>query len=305
MRGTEIRLESLEDDGEFWVYRFGELVLRTDALDRPARDRVIALGQACGVQMAFMARHPEFVRGKRVVEPFSGSGPLGLLALQLGARQVACVDLNPRAMEFLRHNATVNGLPESGFETIVADLAEYEPDEPFDRLLANPPFVPTPPGIEGALHSAAGPDGNRLAELMISRLPSLLRPEGQVLFYVFQMEAAGQPLLRRVCEQVLADRAVEFTKGYQDEASLDDLARAYRELLPEHADEVDSWQRNFTEQFGPELTLDGYVVHVGPAGVDAGVTVRAYDGAKYGDSFFRTRVPGAMRGVVRENLIGR
>lgn len=110
---SEIRLKPLPDDEDYWMYQFDELIFRTESLSKPANDRVISLGPACGIQMAYMARHPEIVSGKTVIEPFAGSGPLGLTALHLGAASACFVDINPRALEFLRYNATQNNITDN------------------------------------------------------------------------------------------------------------------------------------------------------------------------------------------------
>ena len=203
-----------EEDG-FWMYRFGDLVFRTESLSTPRADRVIPLGGAAALIMSFMVRHQDLIRGRRVLEPFSGCGPLGLLAIHLGARHVCCADINPRAMAFLDHNLDRNNLDPTRLARHVGDVLDFAPDEPFDWLLANPPFVPTPDGIQGAVHSAAGLDGNRLSTGLLSRLPSLLRSTGQALLSVFQIEARGEPLLARFCREQVGIRRVEFTKGNQ------------------------------------------------------------------------------------------
>ena len=77
-------LESLSEEAreeEFWLYKFNDLILKTDGMGRAVGDRVIPLGEACGIQMEYMAHHPEIVQGESVFEPFCGSGPLGLAAL--------------------------------------------------------------------------------------------------------------------------------------------------------------------------------------------------------------------------------
>ena len=71
------------------------------------------------------------------------------LALHLDASHVCAVDISPRALEFLDHNCLHNSLDASRLRCVMGDIASYAPDERFDWLFANPPFVPTPEGIDG------------------------------------------------------------------------------------------------------------------------------------------------------------
>ena len=300
---TEIRLQFLSEEDGFWMYRFGDLVFRTESLATARADRVIPLGGAAGRIMSFMVRHQDLIRGRRVLEPFSGCGPLGLLAIHLGARHVCCADINPRAMAFLDYNLERNSLDPARLTRYVGDVLDFVPDEPFDWLLANPPFVPTPDGIQGAIHSAAGLDGNRLSSGLLSRLSSLLRPTGQALLSVFQIEARGEPLLARFCREKLGARRVEFTKGNQyPQIPLQDLVNGYREKLPDQRPMIDAWEERLTRDFGADLSVDSYAIHIGPEEEEAGVALRPYDGTKYGEGFFKPRK--SARGVAHENLPG-
>ena len=56
-----------------------------------------------------MLNFPEQVEGKRVLDPFAGSGVLGLMALKQGAARVEFVDLSARAVAFQEENVRLNG----------------------------------------------------------------------------------------------------------------------------------------------------------------------------------------------------
>ena len=93
------------EEGAHWVYRFENgLVVRTDPFMARDRARILPLG---GPQDTILNHlvvcFPDKVRGKRVFDPFAGSGILGLMALRLGAAHVAFLDVNPRACEFQAH----------------------------------------------------------------------------------------------------------------------------------------------------------------------------------------------------------
>ena len=298
---TEIRLKSLPDTDDYWQYQFDDMVFRTESLSKSDRQRIIPLGQASGILMAYMARHRDLLQGKRVIEPFAGSGPLGLLALHLGAESAHFVDLNPRVSDFIHHNAVENGILDHRYAVHISDIEHFHLQKPFDWLFANPPFVPTPPKVPGVLHSAAGPDGNRLAEVLIRQIPQLLHTTGEALIYLLQLEVDGRPLASLACEEFLPDRSVEFTKGWQYQLPFESLVTAYRDQLPEQKSAIDEWSSSISEKWGEELIIDSYVIHIGPMGSQPGIRTRNYDGTKYGSGFFNSR--DSLQEVVAENLI--
>ena len=46
-----------EKHADHRLYRFGDLIIKTDRYDRQDRNRVLCLGWACGIQMNYMARN--------------------------------------------------------------------------------------------------------------------------------------------------------------------------------------------------------------------------------------------------------
>ena len=82
---------------------------------------------------------------RRVLELCAGAGHIGLLALALARspeHHLVAVDLNPAACSFVRRNAETNGMGaqvevrEGPLEDVLA------PDERFDVVIADPPWVP-------------------------------------------------------------------------------------------------------------------------------------------------------------------
>jgi protein-L-isoaspartate O-methyltransferase len=71
----------------------------------------------------------------------AGCGILGILAAKR-SRQVTATDLNPRAEEFTRFNAWLNGV--DNVEVLTGDTFEPVEGRKFDLVLANPPFFVTP-----------------------------------------------------------------------------------------------------------------------------------------------------------------
>lgn len=120
-----------------------------------------------------LAEHAEAGAGTTVLELGCGAGVASLVAARSGARVVA-TDVNPAAVALLRRNAKANGL---AVECVVADLLDGVQVGRIDRLLSNPPYLPTAPDerVRGPLNLAfdAGPDGmgllRRLAAALAAR----------------------------------------------------------------------------------------------------------------------------------------
>ena len=129
-----------------------------------------------------------------IMDVCTGSG-IQALSVVVPCRTAICVDLNPRALEFVQFNAALNGRRDN-VRCILGDVVTGEcqqvhpqsqsradpcapdqdqhddssslqlllQDESVDLLLANPPFIPVPPNDDGISHrygmfSSGGPDG--------------------------------------------------------------------------------------------------------------------------------------------------
>ncbi|WP_181298119.1 methyltransferase [Pseudomonas sp. Q2-TVG4-2] len=66
---------------------------------------------ASGLVLArWLAAHPEWVRGKRVLDFGAGSGVAAIAAAKAGALEVVACDLDPLALAACRANAALNGV---------------------------------------------------------------------------------------------------------------------------------------------------------------------------------------------------
>jgi SAM-dependent methyltransferase len=254
-----------EIDGEHWVFRYDNgLVIRTDPFMKDDPLRVLPAGGPQDAIIGYLASMPDVVVGKRVFDPFAGSGVLGLMALRLGAAHVDFLDVSPRAAEFQRDNARRNGFAAARFTTIVQSIAELEPASEYDLVLANPPFVPTPPGIAGTLTSNGGSEGSDLAELLLARLDRLLRPSGQALVYLMQLVVGDRPLIAAAIERSLTERSVELTAMQAELLPFEHYVAAYQQLFPDQRSAIERWAGALVDRHGPGLGLQHYVAHVRP-----------------------------------------
>lgn len=272
--------------GDRVLYRFGNgLTLRAEIFRKNDKLRILPLGAPQGALMNHMLNFPEIVRGKSVFEPFAGSGALGLMALKLGARRIDFLDINPRAATFQLENAALNQFSSSTYRPLVGDIATFAADRKYHLVVANPPFIPTPAGIEGIITSNGGPDGNKFVELLLKRLEEFLYPDGQAFIYLFQLVSRGEPLVVKPIRQCLERRAVELTPSQARPISFEAYCQTYAELFPRAAEDIAFWKSGLIGRYGDGLTLSHYIAHIGPqAAGPAACIIRDNFKEKYGEN---------------------
>lgn len=175
-------------------------------------------------------------RGARVLDIGTGGGLLALLAARAGAHVVA-TDRNPAALRALREIARAERLD---LEVVRTDLARGLGR--FDRVLANPPYLPTRPAERDPdrwqnLALDGGPDGSRVTRRIVRALPHLLADGGRAFLLVSSLQSlasrhgirerwrAGGGAIRTV-----ASRALEGER-----LSVWELRRARRPASPTRA----------------------------------------------------------------------
>jgi len=222
----------------------------------------------------------------------TGSGVQALAALQrLGdsSSKALCVDINERALRFVKFNAALNGL-EDQVDARQADLVaetrgeadggdekeslvnvlreacrEMNPDEShsFDVILANPPFIPVPPDNvtilqRYGLFSSGGPDGEDVLKAVVHLASELQSPSGGLLGVVSEFMnpptcSGDQSLMIRLQEWWSnagpAGRGILLTNEYPVDAE------TYSQRRADTRDELDIWLRHLSQ-------LD--VTHVSP-----------------------------------------
>lgn len=135
--------------------------------------------------------------GTLVLEVGCGSGAVARSAARAGGRVVA-TDLNPFALRATAGSARREHLPVALVRTdLAAGLGR------FDRVLCNPPYLPTPPAARDPdrwlnLALDGGPDGLTVTRRLVAALPDHLRPGGTafLLFSSRQPAAARERLVR-------------------------------------------------------------------------------------------------------------
>lgn len=103
----------------------------------------------------------------------SGGGALGLLARHRGSARVVATDVNPRALEYVKRNAQLNGL--DAIETREGSWFEPATGERFDLITAHLPYVVGP---ERLLWRDAGEGAERQLARLAPDALDCLAPDG-------------------------------------------------------------------------------------------------------------------------------
>ncbi|MDD4868336.1 MAG: class I SAM-dependent methyltransferase [Mycobacterium sp.] len=158
------------------------------------------------------------IPGRRVLDLCTGSGFVAIAAAEMGCAGVTAFDICPHAVRSSRGNAAGAGVtidvrqgPWSG----ALDCA------PFDVVVANPPYVPTPPA-DAAIPAVAGPwwawdagaDGRAVLDPLCRTAPKLLCHGGTILLVQSELADAGRSveMLRAagVEAAIVASRRIPF-----------------------------------------------------------------------------------------------
>ena len=247
------------------MYRYANgLVVHTDPFMRRDRARVLPIGGPQDVMLNRLVNRPEIVAGRQVLDAFAGSGILGLMALKLCAAHVDFVDISARAIEFTIANCSRNRFPTASYGAALVSVAEFVPPRPYDVVLANPPFVMTPPGIDGTLTSQAGREGNDFVKMLLGRLDTLLTPDGEAYVYLLQLVTDGTPLIATWAAQNIGERSIKLTPTQVEATPFEHYVAAYILRFPGHEASVRRWERDLIERHAAPLGVQHYVMHVQP-----------------------------------------
>lgn len=155
--------------------------------------------------LVYVMESTALVPGARVLDICTGSGFVAIAAAELGAASVTAFDICPRAVHCSRGNAVHAGVDvdvREGSWTRAHDCG------PFDLIVCNPPYVPTPPdGDTKVIPHTAGPsrawnagvDGRLLLNPLCEAVSGLLADGGSVLLVHSELSGTRESLdaLRR------------------------------------------------------------------------------------------------------------
>lgn len=144
-----------------------------------------------------LASAAEPLRGS-VLEVGCGSGIVSFACAKAGMANVLGVDINPAAVRCARENAERNNLKNARF--MASDLFASLPEQKFDAILFNPPYLPTTKNerIAGPLNAAfdGGEDGRKVLDRFLDQFDRYLRPGGILLLVQSSLNGAEKTRTR-------------------------------------------------------------------------------------------------------------
>jgi release factor glutamine methyltransferase len=162
----------------------------------------------------------ELARGRRVLDLCTGSGVVAIAAAELGAASVIAFDICPRAVSCSQGNAVYAGVDVEVRQGSYSGALDYAP---FDLIVSNPPYVPTPPaGDTEVVPITAGParawdagvDGRMVLGPLCESAAGLLDAGGSMLLVQSALSGVDDSLksLRSTGLQaeVVASRTIPF-----------------------------------------------------------------------------------------------
>ena len=99
----------------------------------------------------------------------TGTGVQAMLAAK-HSKQVVATDINPRALEFARFNAALNGI--DNIEFVEGNMFEAVEGRTFDLILCNPPFSISP--ASACLYRDNPADGDEFVKQIVQTAPAFL-----------------------------------------------------------------------------------------------------------------------------------
>ena len=159
--------------------------------------------------------------GSFVLDVCCGSGIQGIAAARAGHRVVS-VDSEEEAIKATRLNARLNDVE---LDALRGNLFEPVGNWRFDAVLANPPYVPTPPDGETAAWCDGGPDGRLVIDRICSQARRVLAIGGGM--WMVHSSLADIPRSLSLLEMAGFDAAIVAS----EEVGLGPVSRARREYL--------------------------------------------------------------------------
>nr|HDO81212.1 methyltransferase domain-containing protein [Candidatus Bathyarchaeota archaeon] len=117
--------------------------------------------------------------GDLVIEVGSGCGIISIVAAAKGGKRVVAIDVSPPAARNTLYNVRVNGM-EGVIDVLVADLLNaIKPEEMFDVVLFNPPYLPVEE--DGILEASwsGGKTGREVIERFIENVRNYIKFDGR------------------------------------------------------------------------------------------------------------------------------
>jgi SAM-dependent methyltransferase len=132
----------------------------------------------------------------RALDVCTGSGIHALLAAR-HAREAVGVDISPRALEFARFNAWLNGI--DNVVWLLGDVYAPLPEKTrYGLVTANPPYNPELDSAAGDDYHSGGESGEEILERIVAGLPERLERDGYAQIITLLIHREGDELAPRL-----------------------------------------------------------------------------------------------------------
>lgn len=168
------------------------------------------------------------VAGGRCLDLCAGPGMLALHAAGIADRVVA-VESAPAAARLARLNTSLNRLSDR-IDVLQGDLYGPVSGEKFSTVVANPPMLPVPNGLEGPAIGNGGEDGLSLTLRVLAGLPAVLQPGGSAQIIGVALSDGAAPLSFGALEETVRGR-LDLTLSILSHASLAEGAPHFEALV--------------------------------------------------------------------------
>lgn len=187
----------------------------------------------------------------------SGTGVAALLAATGYARQARATDITERSTRCAEFNRRLNGIENA---TVAAgDLYEAADGQIFDRITANPPYMPSL--RPAAIFADGGELGDRITRRIVEGLPKYLSPGGRFYCITAGPDIDEEPFEIRV-RRWLGEAGGEFDIFLVERKQFDPTSFANQQAAKTRggAEEVAEWKALFEQRHVENLFYGSVVI---------------------------------------------
>jgi len=206
----------------------------------------------------------------------SGSGVAALIAASRYAARALSSDITEASVRCAEFNRRLNGI--ENLAVTRGDLYEAAGDETFDRIVANPPYMPSLKPAE--VYAYGGELGDQITRRIVEGLPQHLRPGGRFYCMTVGPDVDGEGFERRL-RSWLGESGREFDVFFFERQSFDPVYIAYQQAAKTRGgrEEVEQW-KELARKHHVENLVYGSVVIQRKTGASEPVTVRRRKGPR-------------------------